>query len=145
MRRTRIPVPSSTSLPKGLAPPIATPHVGRNGLQRNCNYNSNVWDWRTMTALARHFRSRWLQCNSSMHIYQPETLALFSRSLRQNIRGFHVEFRLRDKAEKPSSDPKINDLGRAIEDDFGTIRANYGMRPVHSPLGARRTFLIKHP
>jgi hypothetical protein len=24
-------------------------------------------------------------------------------------------------------DPKINDLGRAIEDDFATIRENYGM------------------
>ncbi|OBT79520.1 hypothetical protein VF21_01250 [Pseudogymnoascus sp. 05NY08] len=32
---------------------------------------------------------------------------------------------LREKAENPSSDPKINDLDRAIEDDFATIREKY--------------------
>lgn len=28
--------------------------------------------------------------------------------------------------KKPSKDPRINDLGRAIEDDFAMIRDNYG-------------------
>ena len=32
----------------------------------------------------------------------------------------------RVKEKKPSCDPRINDLGRAIQDDFATIRDNYG-------------------
>jgi hypothetical protein len=32
----------------------------------------------------------------------------------------------RDKEKKPRGDPRINDLGRAIQDDFATIRDNYG-------------------
>jgi hypothetical protein len=29
--------------------------------------------------------------------------------------------------KRPNSDPKINDLGKAIEDDFATIRDRYGL------------------
>jgi len=35
-----------------------------------------------------------------------------------------------EKAEKPrnpTNDPRVNDLGRAIEDDYATIRAKYSM------------------
>ncbi|KFZ01603.1 hypothetical protein V501_09927 [Pseudogymnoascus sp. VKM F-4519 (FW-2642)] len=38
---------------------------------------------------------------------------------------FNVTPQLREKAENPSGDPKINDLERAIEDDFATIREKY--------------------
>lgn len=31
-----------------------------------------------------------------------------------------------EKQKNPTSDPRINDIGRAIEDDFATIRDNYG-------------------
>ncbi len=31
-----------------------------------------------------------------------------------------------EKEKKIDSDPRINDLGRAIEDDYATIRQNYG-------------------
>jgi triacylglycerol lipase len=34
-----------------------------------------------------------------------------------------------DNEKKTNSDPRINDLGRAIEDDFATIRKNYGILP----------------
>ena len=34
--------------------------------------------------------------------------------------------------KKPDSDPRINDLGRAIEDDFATIRETYGDYPPFS-------------
>jgi hypothetical protein len=37
-----------------------------------------------------------------------------------------------EKEKKLRSDPRINLLGRAIEDDFATIRENYGIQP---PLG----------
>jgi hypothetical protein len=30
-----------------------------------------------------------------------------------------------EKEKKPSSDPRINDIGRAIQDEFATIRDNY--------------------
>jgi hypothetical protein len=32
-----------------------------------------------------------------------------------------------EKEKKPDGDPRINILGRAIEDDFATIRENYGI------------------
>jgi triacylglycerol lipase len=32
-----------------------------------------------------------------------------------------------EQEKKTDSDPRINDLGRAIEDDFATIRQNYGI------------------
>jgi len=38
-----------------------------------------------------------------------------------------------EKAEKPKEtdgDPRINVLGRAIEDDYATIRENYGTFPI---------------
>jgi hypothetical protein len=34
-----------------------------------------------------------------------------------------------EKEKKLRSDPRINLLGRAIEDDFATIRENYGIEP----------------
>ena len=42
------------------------------------------------------------------------------------IRHIHETTHRRDKQKKPSGDPRINDLGRAIQDDFATIRDNYG-------------------
>jgi len=41
-----------------------------------------------------------------------------------------------EKEKKTDGDPRINILGRAIEDDFATIRENYGNIP-----GA---FLLEH-
>jgi hypothetical protein len=35
--------------------------------------------------------------------------------------------RMAEKEKKPDGDPRINILGRAIEDDFATIRENYGI------------------
>ena len=32
-----------------------------------------------------------------------------------------------DKEKRTNDDPRINDFGRAIEDDFATIRQKYGM------------------
>jgi triacylglycerol lipase len=32
-----------------------------------------------------------------------------------------------EKPQKPDGDPRINVFGRAIEDDFATIRENYSM------------------
>jgi hypothetical protein len=40
-----------------------------------------------------------------------------------------------EKEKKVRSDPRINILGRAIEDDFATIRENYGLLAI-----ARLTF-----
>jgi triacylglycerol lipase len=34
-----------------------------------------------------------------------------------------------EKEKKTDGDPRINILGRAIEDDFATIRENYGNIP----------------
>ncbi|OBT47207.1 hypothetical protein VE00_03402 [Pseudogymnoascus sp. WSF 3629] len=79
-----------------------------------------------MTVLARHLRSRWLPgnapiCASRPGIYAPS----LHYYLRRELHGFHRTPQLREKAEKPSSDPKINDLERAFEDDFATIREKY--------------------
>jgi hypothetical protein len=38
-----------------------------------------------------------------------------------------------EKEKKPDGDPRINILGRAIEDDFATIRENYGIILETSP------------
>jgi triacylglycerol lipase len=35
--------------------------------------------------------------------------------------------RIEEKPKKKDSDPRINDLGRAIEDDYANIRDNYGI------------------
>ena len=35
--------------------------------------------------------------------------------------------RMAEKEKKPDGDSRINILGRAIEDDFATIRENYGI------------------
>lgn len=38
-------------------------------------------------------------------------------------------FQKAEKEKTPDDDPRINLLGRAIEDDFATIRAKYGLSP----------------
>jgi len=35
--------------------------------------------------------------------------------------------RIEEKPKKKDSDPRISDLGRAIEDDYATIRKSYGI------------------
>ncbi len=35
--------------------------------------------------------------------------------------------RMADKEKKTDGDPRVNILGRAIEDDFARIRENYGI------------------
>lgn len=47
-----------------------------------------------------------------------------------------------EQKKKTESDPRINDLGRAIEDDFATIRETYGRHTHHSSL-ARRLKLLE--
>jgi hypothetical protein len=39
---------------------------------------------------------------------------------------FHNTRPIREEKKHPSDDPRINDIGRAIRDDFATIRENYG-------------------
>lgn len=34
------------------------------------------------------------------------------------------------KPQRPTQDPRVTDLGRAIEDDFATIREHYGVLSV---------------
>jgi hypothetical protein len=42
-----------------------------------------------------------------------------------------------EKEKKTDGDPRINVLGRAIEDDFATIRENYGTYAIPSLRGTR--------
>ncbi|KFY05382.1 hypothetical protein O988_00033 [Pseudogymnoascus sp. VKM F-3808] len=74
---------------------------------------------------SRHLRSRWLPYSAPMYTCQPGLYAPSLHHLRRELHGFHRTPQLREKAESPSSDPKINDLERAIEDDFATIREKY--------------------
>lgn len=104
---------------------------------RHCNCIPDVQINRTMTTLARHLRSRWLPYNAPIYTCQPGLYAPSLHHLRRELHGFHRTPQLREKAESPSSDPKINDLERAIEDDFATIREKYGahtLNPHHSQM-----------
>ncbi len=49
-----------------------------------------------------------------------------SLSLSQPQNNTKNEQKHGEKNHNPDSDPRINNLGRAIEDDFATIRENYG-------------------
>jgi len=72
-----------------------------------------------MTLMLTRVRTRWLlqfaQRPSSVVMYA----SLPARQL-SDARPSDPE-----KQKKPNSDPRINDLGRAIEDDFATIRETY--------------------
>lgn len=79
-----------------------------------------------MILLARHLRSRWLPYNGPIYASRVGIYAPSLHYMRHEIQSFHSVLQLREKAESPSSDPKINDLEKAIEDDFATIREKYG-------------------
>lgn len=74
-----------------------------------------------MTITVARLRTRFVLYNAS-----PATIATVC--LRMTVflrRQFHSDRRWLENDKRLSDDPRINDLGRAIEDDFATIRQNY--------------------
>ena len=62
------------------------------------------------------------------------------------VRQFHKTRPTTEEQKRPSSDPRINDIGRAIEDDFATIRDNYGpLSPLKFPPLAHIDIVQPHP
>jgi triacylglycerol lipase len=76
-----------------------------------------------MTFTAARLRTRWI-----LHYVSPASKVAMYPSLPHFLRRHINETQhWRVKEKKPSRDPRINDLGRAIQDDFATIRDNYGI------------------
>jgi len=44
-----------------------------------------------------------------------------------------------ENPRNPTNDPRVNDLGRAIEDDYATIRAKYGII-IYFPKGEHKVY-----
>jgi hypothetical protein len=75
-----------------------------------------------MIITAARLRTRWI-----FHNVSPASRVAMYPILPQFLnRHIHETRCWRDKQKKPGADPRINDLGRAIQDDFATIRDNYG-------------------
>src|SRR5882757_5265512 len=79
-----------------------------------------------MTILvARVARTRW----SSQNVrFRPRSIVMSSLYQSRTF-SCHRCMRMAEKEKKTDGDPRINILGRAIEDDFATIRENYGNIP----------------
>jgi hypothetical protein len=76
-----------------------------------------------MTVTAARLRTRWI-----LHNVSPTTGVAMCPCLPHFLkRHIHETQNWREQEKKQSSDPRINDLGRAIQDDFATIRDNYGI------------------
>ncbi|PBP25470.1 triacylglycerol lipase [Diplocarpon rosae] len=79
-----------------------------------------------MTISIAHFaRTRWLPNGhllrlTSTYLCKPMSFSTTCCCMKQSDTAQAPE-----KQKKTDGDPRINDLGRAIEDDFATIRANY--------------------
>ena len=73
--------------------------------------------------LARVARTRWLlqDVPRARSLRQPPSYLRKSMTF-----STCCPLRQAEKEKKTDGDPRINDLGRAIEDDFATIRENYG-------------------
>jgi hypothetical protein len=76
-----------------------------------------------MILLAARLRTGWVLHNASL-----ASMVAMYPTLRLILgRQFHSDRLLLESQKKPSDDPRINDIGRAIEDDFATIRETYGI------------------
>ena len=68
-------------------------------------------------------RTRWV-----LHNPTPASTVAIKRTVRLILhRQTHNDRRRLESQKKPSDDLRINDVGRAIEDDFATIRETYGI------------------
>jgi hypothetical protein len=81
-----------------------------------------------MTILARRLCSRWLYHNASVCLRRPAINGSAPNIIHQELRDFHGRSSPLQGIQKPSGDERINDLGRAIEDEFAMIRETYGLR-----------------
>jgi hypothetical protein len=69
--------------------------------------------------VARVARTRWIPQNVPSHSLMASQLSATFCSC--------CALRIEEKPKKKDSDPRISDLGRAIEDDYANIRDNYGI------------------
>jgi triacylglycerol lipase len=69
--------------------------------------------------VARVARTRWLPQNVPRRSLMASQLSAAFCSC--------CTLRIEEKPKKKDSDPRISDLGRAIEDDYANIRDNYGI------------------
>jgi len=89
----------------------------------------NAWAPAMTVIFPRVARTRWIP----QHVLRPPRSAL-PRSHRTQMNAFSCCCCRRNEAhgndsKNTNSDPRVNDLGRAIEDDFATIRETYGTLP----------------
>lgn len=63
----------------------------------------------------------------SVYLSQPFSCSCVTREAPKQIKTESPTKNEPEQQKETDSDPRINDLGRAIEDDFATIRQNYGM------------------
>jgi hypothetical protein len=77
-----------------------------------------------MTLMPVRARTIWLLRNGLLasRIAMPPPLPPYILS-----RAFSSTQSTTEEQKRPSDDPRINDIGRAIRDDFATIRENYGI------------------
>jgi hypothetical protein len=61
------------------------------------------------------------------HTHTAQRLLIAQNKQANFSRSSRVSTQKVEKEKKVRSDPRINILGRAIEDDFATIRENYGL------------------
>lgn len=80
------------------------------------------------TLLSRVARTRWLIHNAP----RARRMVMVSEGLtsRNRFSTCCYLFQRAKKEKHTDGDPRINVLGRAIEDDFATIRENYGLPPL---------------
>lgn len=81
--------------------------------------------------LARVARTRWI----SQYVLRPPSSAI-QRSPRAQMNALScscARSKLDTGNKNNNSDPRVSDLGRAIEDDFATIRQTYGTVPMTFP------------
>ncbi len=76
-----------------------------------------------MIVIAARVRTRWILHNASPW----RRAAMYPTIPPSMMQRIHNTSQHCEEEKKLSGDPRINDLGRAIEDDFATIRDTYGI------------------
>ena len=83
--------------------------------------------------VARVARTRWILHN----VPRTRSGMALSANLTSSFSSCCRCFQRAENPKKSDGDPRINELGRAIEDDFATIRENYG---AFTPFSQRSEF-----
>jgi hypothetical protein len=83
--------------------------------------------------IARGASTRWHSISRhALRARKPMTISLESANLHQHqIHTTPVRYAEKEKDMK-GADPRVSDIGRAIEDDFATVKDCYGMRRLFS-------------